>query len=143
MSFLVIAIFWVNHHHFTQTVLRTDWKLLWFNNLLLFWLAIIPFTTAFWAENPLEPVALSVYSFILCMAALAFWLMIRYVFFHSDLLDGKIALNARRREARRATLGVFLYALGALAAPLTVWISIAVLIIVPLAYLIPVAIGQD
>jgi uncharacterized membrane protein len=28
------------------------WKLLWDNNVLLFWLAIVPFTTAFLGDYP-------------------------------------------------------------------------------------------
>src|SRR6185436_4774383 len=47
VSFFTVAIFWVNHHHFMHRVTHTDWKLLWLNNLLLFWLTTVPFTTAF------------------------------------------------------------------------------------------------
>ena len=46
VSFATVAIYWVNHHHFFSRVTHTDWKLLWANNLLLFWLTVVPFTTA-------------------------------------------------------------------------------------------------
>jgi uncharacterized membrane protein len=40
VSFITIAIFWVNHHHFFTRITHTDWKLLWYNNLFLFWLGL-------------------------------------------------------------------------------------------------------
>ena len=57
VSFVTIAIFWVNHHSFFSGVTHTDWKLLWANNLLLFFLAIVPFTTAVLGDHLGQPVA--------------------------------------------------------------------------------------
>jgi len=36
LSFLVVAIMWVNHHHLLHVVPRVDAALLWWNNFLLF-----------------------------------------------------------------------------------------------------------
>src|SRR2546425_782379 len=46
LSFFILCIFWVNHHQFFHTIKTADRKLLWLNNLLLFWLCFIPFPTA-------------------------------------------------------------------------------------------------
>jgi uncharacterized membrane protein len=54
-SFFTVAIFWVNHHGFFHRLKHSTWRLLWHNNLLLFCLSIIPFTTAF-VRFPREPV---------------------------------------------------------------------------------------
>jgi len=42
LSFLVVAIMWVNHHHLMHAVRRVDGPLLWWNNGLLFWMSLIP-----------------------------------------------------------------------------------------------------
>ena len=34
ISFFTVAIFWVNHHHIFSMVTHTNWKLLWYNNML-------------------------------------------------------------------------------------------------------------
>lgn len=75
-----VAIFWVNHHHFMHRVDETDWPLLWLNNLLLFWLGTVPFTTGFLGDYPREPVpvAVGVYAFSLGMAALAIIVIIPF-----------------------------------------------------------------
>lgn len=42
-SFFSLSVFWVNHHHFFHELERSDWRLIWHNNHLLLWLALIPF----------------------------------------------------------------------------------------------------
>jgi uncharacterized membrane protein len=51
LSFLYIAIYWNNHHHMLHTVKYVNGAVLWANMHLLFWLSLIPFTTAWMSEN--------------------------------------------------------------------------------------------
>src|SRR5689334_928439 len=67
-SFLTVSVFWVNHHHFFHEIEKSDGRLLWYNNALLFWLALVPFTTAFLGEHPTVPGVLMVYCFVLTMS---------------------------------------------------------------------------
>jgi len=46
LSFLVIGIIWVNHHAMLTLAARVDRALMFYNLLLLLWVATIPFTTA-------------------------------------------------------------------------------------------------
>src|SRR6187200_2504883 len=104
VSFATVAIYWVNHHHFFSRVTHTDWKLLWANNLLLFWLTVVPFTTAVVGDHPTEPVAVFIYGINLALAAASFSLMGWYVFFKGDLVSPTVSLAERRREWRKATM---------------------------------------
>ena len=61
LSFLVVAIMWVNHHHLMHAVPTVDAPFLWWNNALLFAMSLIPFSTALLGENPRSPLAVSVY----------------------------------------------------------------------------------
>ena len=42
LSFINIGIFWNNHHHMMQAAKQVDGRVLWANNLLLFWLIAVP-----------------------------------------------------------------------------------------------------
>ncbi len=51
LSFVYVAIYWNNHHHMMHTVERVNGAVLWANMHLLFWLSLIPFTTAWMGET--------------------------------------------------------------------------------------------
>src|ERR1700693_2903564 len=55
LSFVYLAIYWNNHHHLLHTVTRVDGLILWANLHLLFWLSIIPVTTAWMGQNLSAP----------------------------------------------------------------------------------------
>lgn len=45
ISFLMIVIYWNNHHHLTQIVVQVNGKVLWSNLFFLFLLSLLPLTT--------------------------------------------------------------------------------------------------
>ena len=51
LSFVYLGIYWNNHHHMLYAAERVDGRVLWTNLHLLFWLSLIPFTTAWMGEN--------------------------------------------------------------------------------------------
>lgn len=142
VSFVTVAIFWVNHHHFFHALKKSNGALLWYNNHLLFWLAVVPFATALVGDYPQLPLVVSLYGLVLCLAALAFSLMIRYVFFCSNLLDADIPSNVRRSRYRRSWLGVACYGLSALLAFVHPYLSFAIFVIVPVYYFLPQSIQE-
>ena len=75
LSFIYVAIYWNNHHHFFNLVERVDGAILWANLHLLFWLSLIPFTTAWMGEHYRAVLPTAVFGFSLLMPALAWWLL--------------------------------------------------------------------
>lgn len=69
-SFVYVAIFWNNHHHLFKSVKSINGAALWANNALLFFLSLIPVTTAWMGEhiNSPAPIALYGIDFMLCAA---------------------------------------------------------------------------
>ncbi|MFA6260806.1 MAG: TMEM175 family protein [Bacteroidia bacterium] len=51
LSFVFIAIYWANHHHFIHAVKRVNARIIWANMGLLFTLSLVPFTTGWMGEN--------------------------------------------------------------------------------------------
>ena len=75
LSFLYVGIYWNNHHHMFHSTKHVTGRIMWANLHLLFWLSLLPFTTAWAGENHLAKVPTAVYGTVLLMAALAYYLL--------------------------------------------------------------------
>ena len=75
LSFVYVAIYWNNHHHFFTLVKTVNGALLWANIQLLFWISLIPFTTAWMGEHYRAVLPTAVFGLSLLMPALAWWLL--------------------------------------------------------------------
>ena len=105
LSFVYIAIYWNNHHHFFHLVRRVDGSMLWANLHLLFWLSLIPFATAWMGENRFAPVPTAAYGIALVMPALA-WQVLQFAIIRTHGRDSALAQAWPRsqREAFAAAL---------------------------------------
>ena len=72
LSFVLIGIYWNNHHHMLHACGKVTGAILWANLHLLFWLSLVPFTTAWMGENHFTSAPLALYGFVLLMAGLAY-----------------------------------------------------------------------
>ncbi|MCC7400387.1 MAG: DUF1211 domain-containing protein [Chitinophagaceae bacterium] len=72
LSFVYVAIYWNNHHHMMHAVQKVSGGVLWTNMLLLFWLSLIPFATAWMGENHFTLWPVVVYGLILMLSAIAY-----------------------------------------------------------------------
>ncbi|GFH42667.1 ferrochelatase [Lactococcus hodotermopsidis] len=57
VSFVFLIIYWSNHHHIFQLIDLVNGKTLWLNNVFIFLLTLVPFTTNWlgdhiWARDP-------------------------------------------------------------------------------------------
>ena len=73
MSFAYLGIYWNNHHHMLQVTTRVSGLILWANLHLLFWLSLIPFTTAWLGENHFAATPAAAYGIVLLADALAYY----------------------------------------------------------------------
>ena len=73
LSFVYVAIYWNNHHHFFHLVRHVTGAMLWANLNLLFWLSLVPFATGWMGQNHFTPVPTALYGVTLLMPALAFY----------------------------------------------------------------------
>src|SRR5579862_7353818 len=82
LSFLYVGIYWNNHHHMLQACSRVTGPILWANLHLLFWLSLIPFTTAWMGENPLSPWPVAIYGSIFLFASIAYFILTKVLIAH-------------------------------------------------------------
>src|SRR4051812_32476257 len=90
LSFIYIAIYWNNHHHFFHLVQRVNGSILWANMHLLFWLSLIPFATGWMGENEFAPLPTAVYGVSLLMPTLA-WLVMQWTLVRAEGRDSALA----------------------------------------------------
>jgi uncharacterized membrane protein len=129
LSFVTIAIFWVNHHQLTQMFeVVKHRRILWLNVLFLLFLTLIPFATHAMSSNPFHPLAMLTYSGIFFGASVAFSAL-RY-FIHRDIGESRIKMG-------RSLVGPVFYLLAVILAFYSVWICYFLLAIPALFYFLP------
>jgi uncharacterized membrane protein len=75
LSFVFVAIYWVNHHHLMQVVHRIDGRTLWANIFLLFWLSLVPVATAWLGEAGAHSGPVAAYAIVLLGCAIAYTIL--------------------------------------------------------------------
>lgn len=136
LSFTVIVIFWSNHHQLFHSLQKADRKLLWLNNLLLFWMSFIPFPTALLGEYPLSIVSVIFYGAVLFFGSVSFNLIVTYAA-DKKMYFPDISNDVLKSAIKRGRIGPLVYFVSIISAFISVYISLAIFIIVPVIYFIP------
>ena len=76
LSFTYLGIYWNNHHHLLHAVKTVAGPILWANLHLLFWLSLIPFTSAWLGEHPFATAPVALYGAVLLMSAIAYSILV-------------------------------------------------------------------
>lgn len=134
LSFLYIGIYWNNHHHTMQVVKHVSGSVLWANLHLLFWLSLVPFSTAWMGENHFKPLPVAFYSLILMFAAIAYYILIQ-VLLKTHPKDSHI-VKAIGKDIK-GKISLALYFIAILICFWNSWISYSICIFVALMWLIP------
>jgi uncharacterized membrane protein len=134
MSFAYVAIYWNNHHHLLHTVTRVDGMVLWANSNLLFWLSIVPATTAWLGENFLAPVPTAVYGITLLIPSLAYYWLQKAII---RLQGADSVLASAIGTDLKGKASPILYLTGVGLAFVAPFLSIILYILVAVMWLIP------
>ncbi|MFN2645886.1 MAG: TMEM175 family protein [Burkholderiales bacterium] len=134
LSFVLVAIYWNNHHHLFHAVHHVTGATLWANLHLLFWLSLVPFTTGWMDENHFAPITVAVYGAVLLCAAIAYYILTRVLLVSHDA-DSLLARALGSDLKGKISVGVYLaaVALAFLYTPL----SLALYVLVALVWLVP------
>jgi uncharacterized membrane protein len=79
LSFIYIGIYWNNHHHLMAAADEVSGSILWANLHLLFWLSLLPFTTAWMGENHFGQWPTMFYGIDLLACAIAYYILERRI----------------------------------------------------------------
>ena len=134
LSFINIGIYWNNHHHMMHAAKHINGKVLWANMHLLFWLSLIPFTTAWMGENHFTTWPVALYGVVLFMAGMAY-----YILAHSLVsIHGKEStLGSAIGRDRKGLISVVIYLVAIGIAFVNAWISCGLYALVAALWFIP------
>ncbi|MES2650596.1 MAG: TMEM175 family protein [Bacteroidota bacterium] len=134
LSFIYVGIYWNNHHHMFMVVNKVNGSVLWANMHLLFWLSMIPFTTAWMGENHFAPAPIALYGFVLLMNGLAYSILTNVLIKHHG---NESVLSKAVGGGFKGKLSVACYILAIACSFFEVWISGALYVLVALVWLVP------
>jgi uncharacterized membrane protein len=135
LSFVVVAIYWVNHHHLFHGVKHVDTWILWSNIFWLFCLSLIPFSTAYIGENEPTSFSTALYAATLLLAGVSFVPLRRAVAAHFNDDPGYAAMS--RRAAAKNYVSLALYAVSIPLAYVHPAITLALAFVVAAIYFLP------
>jgi uncharacterized membrane protein len=135
LSFIYVGIYWNNHHHMLHATRRVTGPVLWANLHLLFWLSLVPFTTAWMGENHFSAAPTALYGAVLLLAAIAYWILQQVII----AAEGPDSL-LRKLIGRRDWKGKLSPVLYAIAIPMAFWSPVlaqSIYVLVALLWLVP------
>jgi len=115
LSYLLIAIIWINHHHLLRLVRFASTRLIWINFVHLFLVSLLPFTTAWMARTDLAPIPVAVYAAVFVLVNAAYLMFEREILAHVE--TDAMPEPARRLARRRTLVGLAIFVVAGLVAP--------------------------
>ncbi|MGB5846910.1 MAG: TMEM175 family protein [Ignavibacteriaceae bacterium] len=134
LSFIYIGIYWNNHHHLLHTLNKISASILWANLHLLFWLSLIPFTTAWMGENNFAPAPVAIYGVVMLMAASAYFILQQLIISshgNNSVLKFVIGKDVKGK------ISPVLYVIAIVFSFWFQWISISLYILVAIIWIVP------
>ncbi|MES2239199.1 MAG: TMEM175 family protein [Bacteroidota bacterium] len=134
LSFVYVGIYWNNHHHLLQSSSKVNGRILWANLHLLFWLSLIPASTAWMGEHDFAKATVTVYGAVLFMSSITFVILQNTIIHY----DGKESFLAQAiGKDKKGKISQALYLLAIIISFFNQWISASIYLIVALIWLIP------
>jgi uncharacterized membrane protein len=135
VSYLFIAIVWVNHHHLMRYAAEATPRLIWFNFAHLFSVSLLPLSTAWMAVSDLAPQPVAFY------AAVFFLVNATYIALIWELIergpDKRVAAPARSIMRVRSIATLFVFGAAAVVAFENPLVALAMCICCLIVYLKP------
>ena len=134
VSFVFVAIYWVNHHHLLQMTTVIDGRVLWANLVFLFWLSLFPFATGWMGESAIAPVPTAIYGVVALLATIAYFILERALVASPDQTPelGKLIGGYPKTKA-----SVLIYIIAIPVALVAPWVAFALYIVDAAIWFIP------
>lgn len=135
LSFLMVGIYWINHHELVRRTEFIDFWIMWSNLLFLFMLSLIPYFVDYLDQKSFSSFATLLYECAMLLAGLAFFFL-RWAVMRVQWRSGSLK---RRDEAElwKHCISLVIYLVAIAAAFYRPWLSLAVMATVTLVWIVP------
>jgi len=134
LSFVMLGIYWNNHHHLLHAVTRVSGGVLWANLHLLFWLTLIPFVTAWMGGSHFAASPVAAYGVVMIGAGCAYYVLVQ-VLLANHPADSTLA--AAIGSDIKGKVSILIYAAAIALAFLAPWAACALYGLVAAMWLVP------
>lgn len=133
VSYVFIAIIWINHHYLSRLTRATTLPIIWINFVHLFFVSLLPFTTAWIAQTRLAATPVVMYAALFVCADGTYNVFERRVLRESDEVT-----DQQRRMARYRSLVAFaLFTSAAVLAGFVPWAGFGLICLALVLHLKP------
>ncbi len=134
LSFVMIGIYWNNHHHLLRATEKMDGSVMWSNLAVLFWLSLVPVATSWVARFPHHTLPAAGYGIVALGAGAAYSVLVKCIVAVNGV--GSRVEVAVRRDLK-GKLSLVLYATGVALAWVNPTVSYALYVAVAVMWFIP------
>jgi uncharacterized membrane protein len=134
LSFVVIGLYWNNHHHLLRAADRISGAAMWANLFLLFWLSLIPVLTEWLRDEYRHALPAATYGVVALAAGFAYAILVRTLIRangHSSAVAEAIGSDLKGYSS------LVLYAAGVGLAFVSPWLAYAMYVTVALMWFVP------
>ncbi len=135
LSFILIGVYWGNHHHLLHTVTTVNSRLMWANLHLLFWLSLVPFTTTWMGEDNFSSITVAIYASHQLLMGSAYYILLLAV--AKNIPERSPLLSVLHKQARKGITSTILFAAAIPAAFYYPIISGIIFLIITVMWWIP------
>ncbi len=134
LSYVMVGIYWNNHHHMLHAVDHVTGPILWANLHLLFWLSLIPFVTGWMGENHFSTLPVAVFGTVLLMCGASYSLLVKTLL--SKHGENSMLAKALGKDLK-GKVSLVIYLIAVPLAFVNQWISLSLYVLVAMIWFIP------
>lgn len=125
VSYLFLAIVWVNHHYLMRYTALATPRLIWANFAHLFSASLVPFTTAWIADTHLSAAPVVVYTLVFVLVNVTYLMLCMEGVDRQD--DAVVPAAVRKTMRRRSVLTLIIFSTATV---VSIWLPIAGLLMI-------------
>jgi uncharacterized membrane protein len=137
ISFLTVAVIWVNHHRIFESIKHINHAVFWLNANLLLWVSFIPFPTALMGDYPNNKLAVSFFGLSSLMMGIAFLIFRIYMWKHPEITNDLSEENLRQGVRNVLIFGPTLYLIGTATTWIHPYIAFTFYALVTIYFMLP------
>jgi uncharacterized membrane protein len=137
LSFIIVGVYWVAHHHMMHFIAATDRVFLWINLLLLLDIVFIPYVAALLSASHADPSAIRIYGATLILTNITSSTLWHYATRKRRLVRPELPATFARFVLLVNTGPVFVYGMAIVLASWHTNISLVMFALVPAFFILP------
>src|SRR5436189_1819076 len=135
LSFLILGIYWGNHHHLVHTIREVRGGILWANLHLLFWLSLIPFATEWMGENHFANNTVAAYALLADLCGIAYYILLMVI--KDCNRDNTALLEVLKKQSKKGRLSCILYTAAIVLSFISSFLVVILILLVVILSLMP------